>query len=172
MADEIVYDLDGYEEVTTALLDLLHDFPMRGDEEIEFATLGEKKGKAMYPVSGAIVQTQKEDITGHITQECLYPFYVYYRKQGLSESNKISAKEWLDTLGRWLERQPIVIFDGQIVQLDEYPDLTGNRKFLGIERQTPSYLDSTDDNKAETWAIYITARYRNEYDIITDYGKP
>ena len=164
MADEIVYDVEGYEKVTQALRVLLDSFPALGDNEhIDFATLGEKSGKAMFPISGAIVQTEREDITGHVTQECLYPFYVIYRKQGLSENAKVNAKEWLDTLGRWLEKQPVIINE-QEYQLSNYPPLSGNRKFLEVERQSPSYLESTDDNKAENWAVYISARYRNEFD--------
>lgn len=163
MADEIVYDVEGFEKVTQALRVLLDNFPALGDNEhIDFATLGEKSGKAMFPISGAIVQTEREDITGHVTQECLYPFYVIYRKQGLSENAKVNAKEWLDTLGRWLEKQPVIINE-QEYQLSNYPPLSGNRKFLEVERQSPSYLESTDDNKAENWAVYISARYRNEF---------
>lgn len=166
MADEIIYDVDGYDEVTKALTDLVNLYPgLTSNERIEFATLGEKSGKAIFPISGAIIQTEREDITGHVTQNCLYPFYVFYRKQGLSENAKVKAKEWLDNLGRWLERQPVVI-NGQNYQLSNYPELSGNRKFEEIERQSPSYLESTDDNKAENWAIYISARYKNEFDKI------
>ena len=166
MADEIVYDVDGYDEVTKALLALINNYPALGaNERIEFATLGEKSGKAMFPISGAIVQTETEDITGHVTQDCLYPFYVIYQKSGLSEKTKVTAKEWLDNLGRWLERQPVQI-NGQPYQLLNYPELNGDRKIIEVERQSPSYLDSVDDNKAEKWAIYISARYRNDFEKI------
>ena len=166
MADEIVYDVDGYDEVSKALLALVNNYPaLEANERIEFATLGEKNGKAMFPISGAMVQTEIEDVTGHITQDCLYPFYVIYQKQGLSQNAKVNAKEWLDNLGRWLERQPVII-NGQPYQLSNYPELSGQRKFEEVERQSPSYLDSVDDNKAEKWAVYISARYRNEFDKI------
>ena len=80
MADEIVYDVDGYDEVTKALLALINNYPALGaNERIEFATLGEKSGKAMFPISGAMIQTETEDITGHVTQDCLYPFYHPYQ---------------------------------------------------------------------------------------------
>lgn len=115
-------------------------------DEITFSTLNENDGKAMFPVSGAIIETEKESITGHVNQVCLYPFYVIYRQALLTENRKADIKEWLDTLGKWLEMQPVTI-NGENCTLSEYPPLTGNREFLSIDRQTPAYLDSTNDNK-------------------------
>jgi hypothetical protein len=70
------------------------------------------------------------------------------------------VKEWLDTLGRWLEKQ-VVKVNGQEEQLTEYPPLTGTRQFTTIRRMSGGYLDSTNENKSENWAIYINARYTN-----------
>lgn len=167
MAEEqkqVRYDIDGYDIVTTALRDLINQYPnISSGDEITFSVLGEDSGKAMFPVSGAIIETEKESITGHVIQVCLYPFYVIYRAGGLSEDRKAAVKEWLDALGKWLERQTVTI-NGENYTLDGYPPLTGNRELLSIDRQTPAYLDSTNDNKSENWAIYISARYRNEFD--------
>lgn len=167
MAEEqkqVRYDIDGYDIVTTALRELINQYPgLSSGDEITFSVLGEDSGKAMFPVSGAIIETEKESITGHVNQVCLYPFYVIYRAGGLSENRKAAVKEWLDTLGKWLEMQPVTI-NGENCTLSEYPPLTGNREFLSIDRQTPAYLDSVNDNKSENWAIYISARYRNEFD--------
>lgn len=166
MAEEkqVKYDIDGYEVITTALMELINQYPrLSGKDKITFSMLDENSGKAMFPVTGAVIDTEKEDITGHVTQKCLYPFYVIYRAAGLSENRKAAVKEWLDCLGRWLERQKVTI-DGTEYQLEEYPPLTGNRKFLSISRQTPAYLDATNENKREDWAISISARYQNEYD--------
>jgi hypothetical protein len=57
----------------------------------------------------------------------------------------------------------IMIIDGEEYVLSELPPLTDGRKFLSIERQTPSYMAEPQENKAEDWVIYISARYQYEY---------
>ncbi len=167
MAEEkkaVKYDIDGFDVITTALQELVNQFPeLREGEEIEFSTLGDASGKAMFPVSGAVIESEKESITGHVTQVCLYPFCVIYRASGTKPKRKADIKEWLDNLGKWLEKQTITI-NNNTYKLEEYPVLTGNRKFLTIDRQTPAYLDSTNENKSENWAINISARYQNDFD--------
>lgn len=166
MADkkEVKYDVDGYDVVTSAILELINQYPaLTEGDEITFSVLDEDRGKAMFPISGGVIETEKESITGHVTQICLYPFYVIYRAAGLTEARKAAVKEWLDNLGRWLEKQPITV-SGEGYLLEAYPELTGNRYFKSIDRQTPAYLDSTNENKSENWAIYISARYQNEFD--------
>lgn len=159
----VKYDIDGYEKVTTALTELLNQYPaLDSGEEITFSVLEETSGIGMFPVSGAVVETEKTTITGKVTKVCLYPFYVVYRASGLNESRKARVKEWLDTLGKWLEQQKVVI-DGEEYVLSELPPLTDGRKFLSIERQSPAYLDNTNEDKTEDWAIYISARYQYEY---------
>ena len=166
MAEEkqVKYDLDGYDIITSALRELINQYPdLSEGETINFSVLDEDSGKAIFPITGGVVETEKTDITGHVTQVCLYPFYVIYRATGLSENKKAEVKEWLDNLGKWLEKQKITVSDTEY-QLTEYPPLTGDRKFLSISRQTPAYLDGTNENKSEDWAISISARYQNEYD--------
>lgn len=161
MEEEKKYDLDGQEVITDTLMKLINCYPgLSSEDTIKFSILGEDNGKAIFPVSGAMVETEKNTITGKVIQECLYPFYVIYRAAGLSEQRKASVKEWLDNLGKWLERQKIVVNNTEY-RLDDYPSLTGERKFLSIKRNTPSYLDSTNENMSENWAIYISARYQN-----------
>lgn len=161
MEEEKKYDLDGQEVITDTLMKLINRYPgLSSEDTIKFSILGEDNGKAIFPVSGAMVETEKNTITGKVIQECLYPFYVIYRAAGLSEQRKASVKEWLDNLGKWLERQKIVVNNTEY-RLDDYPSLTGDRKFLSIKRNTPSYLDSTNENMSENWAIYISARYQN-----------
>ena len=167
MAEEkkpVKYDIDGFDVVTTALQELVNQFPdLREGEEIAFSTLDDASGKAMFPVSGAVIESEKESITGHVTQVCLYPFCVICRASGTKPKRKADIKEWLDNFGKWLEKQTITIKDNTY-KLEEYPVLTGNRKFLTIDRQTPAYLDSTNENKSENWAINISARYQNDFD--------
>lgn len=166
MAEEkkIVYDVDGYDIVTTALRELINQYPgLSEGEEIAFSVLGAEHGRAMFPASGAVIESEKEDITGHVTQVCLYPFHIVYRTHALSEERKATVKEWLDTLGKWLERQTVSI-SGEKHVIDSYPPLTDNRRFLSISRQTPGHLDSINDNQSENWVIQLSARYRNEFD--------
>ena len=165
MAEEkqVKYDIDGYEAVTSALRELLNQYPALSEgDEITFSTLGEDSGKAMFPISGSVIETEKQSITGKVTEVCLYPFYVIYRASGLNENRKAKVKEWLDNLGKWLEGKKVVI-DGAEYQFGNYPPLTDGREFLSINRQTPAYLDTVNENKSENWAIYISARYQYEY---------
>ena len=159
----VKYDIDGYEAVTVALRELINQYPALSEgDEIAFSMLGEDSGKAMFPVSGAVIETERRSVTGKVTEVCLYPFYVIYRAAGLSENNKARIKEWLDSLGKWLEQKKVPI-NGTEYLLDEYPPLTDGRKFLSISRQTPAYLDTVNENQSENWAIYISARYQYDY---------
>lgn len=160
---QVKYDVDGYEAVTSALRELLNKYPAlsKGDE-ITFSVLGEDSGKAMFPISGAVIEKQKKSVTGKVTEVCLYPFYVIYRASGLNENRKAKVKEWLDTLGKWLEQKTVKI-NGAEYKLEELPPLTDGRKFLSIDRQTPAYLDTVNENQSENWAIYISARYQYAY---------
>lgn len=160
---QVKYDVDGYDAVTSALRELLNQYPaLSSSDEIAFSTLGEDSGKAMFPTSGAVIETEKQSVTGKVTEVCLYPFYIIYRASGLNENHKAKVKEWLDTLGKWLEQKKVLI-NGTEYQLAELPPLTDGRKFLSISRQTPAYLDTVNENQSENWAIYISARYQYEY---------
>lgn len=164
MEKPIKYDLDGIPVISDALLELLNQYPGLTDaDEITFADLDEEGGITIVPISGAVIETEKTDITDHVTQVCLYPFYVIYREKDLSEYRKIKVKEMLDDLGIWLERQ-IVTINNTEYKLDKYPELTGDRKFLSIERQSPAYMESNSEDATEDWVIYISARYQNEFD--------
>lgn len=160
----IKYDLSGYESITSALLALINLYPALVDgDEIAFSQLEEASGKAIFPISGAVIQTEIEDITGHVTQTCLYPFMVVYRTSALSEARKVKVKQWLDDLGKWLEMQPINV-SGVDYHLTEYPVLASGQSFVTIVRQTPAYLEGVNKNQSEDWQIYISATYKNEFD--------
>lgn len=166
MAEEILgYDIDGQEVISTAIMDLLNKYPAIDkymDDYIAYATLDEKKGKAIFPTSGSAILSEEKDITGHTEQICEYPFIVIYRLSGLTESRREQVKEWLDNLGRWLEKQTIVIGTVEY-KLEEYPALTRGRKFDSIKRTSAAFLDSINEAKAENWAINISAIYKNEF---------
>lgn len=159
----VKYDIDGFDAITPAIRSLLNEYPGLSDEdEIAFATLADDKGKAMFPVSGASIETETTTVIGKVVQVVLYPFYVIYRGSGLSESRKAAVKEWLDDLGKWLEKQPITV-NGKTYAITDYPELTGNRTILEIKRTSPAYLESVEANKAENWAISISVRYLNVF---------
>lgn len=158
---QIRYDVDGYEEVTDALASLLDSFPgLEEDEKIRFSTLDEDGGIAFYPVTGAVIAQEKKSVTGKVDQLCNYPFYVIYRSSIDSPKVKASIKEFLDTLGKWLEQQTVVI-NGEQVKLEEYPVLTEERKIEEIARLTPAHLDNVSDGNIQDWAISISLKYRN-----------
>lgn len=165
MADEkkpVVYDVDGYEVVNTAVMELLNQFPgLSEGNEIAFATLGADNGKAIFPATmGGAIESETTSITGRVRQICAYPFSLVYRASGLSESRKAKVQEWLDGVGKWLEMQPVKINDADY-QLTEYPPLTGGRRFLTIRRMSPAFLSEVEENQAENWVINLTARYEN-----------
>lgn len=162
MAEKLTFDVEGQEVITTALVDLLNSYPGLNGDVIAYATLGEK-GKAIFPTSGSAIRMQEEDVTGHVEQTCEYPFILIYRASGLTETRKERAKEWLDNVGRWLERQEVII-GGETYKLTEYPKLTRGRRFESVRRSTTAFLDSTNENGAENWAVNITATYVNEFD--------
>lgn len=162
--NQVRYDVDGYEAVTTALLALVNQFPgLEEGEEIAFSSLGEDGGIALYPVTGAVIESEKTNVCGEVTQVCAYPFTVVYRASGLPENRKAAVKEWLDDLGRWLERRPVTL-SGTAHRLESYPPLTEGRKVLSISRQTPAFLSETYENKSEDWVISISARYENQFE--------
>lgn len=157
----IKYDVDGYDIVTNALRDLLNSFPgLLEGEIIKFSTLEEDSGISFYPISGAVIATETTSVTGKVNQVCNYPFYVVYRTAVDSPNSKIDIKEFLDKLGKWLEKQPVTI-DGETQKLSDYPELTEGREITEISRQTPAYLDSTSEGNVQDWVISLALRYRN-----------
>lgn len=159
---EIKYDLDGYDIITNALMTLLNQYPDLDNDKIRFSTFATESGIAMFPSMGAVVETEKRSVTGKVYQSCNYPFNIVYKVAGVSESNKIQVKDFLDKLGKWLEKQPVTIGAEQHI-LETYPALTENREIKSISRTTPAYLESVEENKTENWVISLILRYSNEY---------
>lgn len=155
-------DVQGEEVITNALVTLVNQYPKLGSDTIKFGELSEDGGIAFFPMSGAVIERDATDILGNHEQVCNYPFFIYYKVSGLTGSRKVSVKEWLDDLGRWLEKQPITV-GGATSVLSEYPALSGNRKFLTVRRTTPATLDSVGAGQEESWAIRLVARYQNNF---------
>lgn len=161
---ETKFDVQGFEIVTKAIQSLLDGFPgLYEGDRIAFSTIGKESGIAWYPVRGGVIDDETEDILGHVTQLCSYPFYVVYRAGGTSSERKVGIKEFLDSLGCYLEKQPIQVGEETYV-LEEYPSLTDGRIIKEISRQTPAFLNQAYENGVEDWEIAITLKYQNEFD--------
>lgn len=160
-----VIDIDGSEAVSGVLLTLLNTFPGLSDKQhILFATLSDTSGIGFYPTTGAALLSDTEDVTGHVKQVCLYPFSVVYRAAPKSETQRMRIKEYLDTLGKWLEQQPVTI-DGTEYRLENYPALaSGNRVIKSISRSSPAYINSAYQDGIEDWIIAARLTYENEFD--------
>lgn len=157
-------DVEGSEAVSNVLLDLLNQFPGLKRERITFSTLGDTSGIGFFPTSGAALLSDNEDVTGHVTQVCLYPFNIIYRAAPNSEAQRLRIKEFLDGLGRWLERQPVQIGDVHY-RLTSYPELAvGNREIKAISRSNPGHLNAVYQDGIEDWMISATLKYENNYD--------
>ena len=157
MADEVRLDVDGYNEVTRAISDLLNNCPFC-DEQIRFNVLYDDGGIAFFPVTGAVIERERKDVLGGVEQWCSYPFLLVDREFSLDEDRREFIKEWLDDIGRWLEKQTVNGYT-----LDEYPTLTGSRRFTEIRRTAPSSQVDLNSDGSEDWSISLVARYRNFY---------
>lgn len=158
---KVRYDLEGGHALTEAIAELLNSFPgLTEGERFAFATLRENGGLAMFPGSGAVVESERKSVTGKVRQVCRYPFAALVRRGGLGESERARVKEWLDAMGRWLGRQSVTVQD-QSCRLEAYPALSGGRAMLDISIQAPAYLYERDEHQIETWAVELTARYEN-----------
>ena len=159
---QVKYDIDGYDIITNALMTLLNQYPDLGNDKIRFSTFATESGIAMFPGMGAVVEVEKRSVTGKVYQSCNYPFNIVYKVAGVSENNKIQVKDFLDKLGKWLEKQTVTI-GTQEHKLEAYPSLTDNREITSISRTTSAYLDTVEENKTENWVISMILRYSNEY---------
>ena len=164
MAIQKMIDIEGSEAVSKVLLALLNTFPgLENGKTVQFSTLTETSGIGFYPTSGAALLSDKEDITGHVKQVCLYPFSVIYRAAPKTEAQKIRIKEFLDALGKWLELQPVIIND-QTYKLEGYPDIaSGNRTIKSVSRTNPAHLNAAYNDGVEDWIISATLKYENEF---------
>lgn len=158
-------DVDGTEAVSKVILSLLNTFPgLSQNQSIAFATLEETSGIGFFPTSGAAFISDMESITGHVRQVCVYPFSVVYRAAPKSEKQRMRIKEYLDTLGKWLEKQTVTL-NGVACKLDAYPELdSGNRIIKSVSRMSSAYINAAYQDGIEDWIIMLRLIYENEYD--------
>lgn len=158
------FDADGFETLTSAIMDTINTYPGLDDgERFTFSTIPNEEGLTVIAATGALIVDHHESITDHVWETCNYPFTVLYRASGLNEKRKIAAKEWLDTLAKWLQRQTVTI-DGNTYQLRKWPMLSGDRRIKTIMQQSPAYLASMNEDKSENWIMNMAIQYYNEYD--------
>lgn len=164
-APQISYDVDGSNAISSVLTTLMNQFPGLGTRNILFSTMDNTAaGIGFFPTSGAAILSETEDITGHVTQMCLYPFTIVYRSSPKTDAQRIKIKEFLDALVRWLCREPVTI--GQNTHtLSAYPALTvGNRVIKAISQTGPAHLNGAYADGVEDWTISGTLRYEHQFD--------
>lgn len=162
-AKPIGVDATGYEVLTNAVLALLSQFPGLDGREILFEELGDESGIAFSADSGALVMAERVSITDHVTQTCQYPFYVIYRTTATREFQKLQVQNFLDTLGKWLCKEPVEI-KGETYRLSSYPTLSDGRRITRVTRSN-SYGLTPNENKSQDWMLPVSVQYTNEFDM-------
>jgi hypothetical protein len=157
-------DPTGYEYMVRAIKALLNEFPGLGGQKIYFEELGEEEGIAFSADSGALVMAERRSITDHVTQTCQFPFLVVFRTTSTREFEKLSVSAFLDTLGKWLCKEPVIINDVEH-RLSSYPVITGNRKITRVTRNN-SYGTVPNENKSQDWILPVSVQYTYEFDIL------
>lgn len=156
-------DATGYELLTRAVKDLLNQFPGLNGQKITFEELGEEDGIAFSADAGALVMSERRSITDHVFQSCQFPFLVIYRTTATREFQKLNVSAFLDSLGKWLCKEPVEI-NGTEYRLSSYPDLAAGRKITRITRNN-SYGTVPNENGSQDWILPVSVQYTNEFDM-------
>ena len=156
-------DVDGFEILTNAVLELLSQFPGLNGREILFEELGKESGIAFSANNGALVMSERRSITDHVRQNCQYPFFIVYRTASTQEYQKLQVQAFFDAIGKWLCREPAVV-NGETVRLKSYPALSDDRKITRITRSN-SYGLEPSSGGVQDWLMPVTVEYTNEFDM-------
>ncbi len=156
-------DVDGFEILTNAVLNLLNQFPGLNDREIRFEELGDDSGIAFSADNGALIISEQRSITDHVRQTCQYPFFVVYRTASTQEYQKLRVQAFFDSLGKWICREPIVIND-EVKRLSAFPALSEGRRITRITRGNSYGLDP-NENGVQDWLMPVTVEYTNEFNM-------
>ena len=166
MGDErkpIGKDASGYDVLTIAVKALLNQFPgLYENETVKFEELGEDSGIAFSADNGALIFSETEDVLGGVRQTCQYPFYIIYRTSSTKERQKMSIQEFLDTFGKWLCREPVVI-DGSEERLTNYPTLSQGRKITKVTRDN-SYGLEPQESGVQDWILPVSIEYKYDFE--------
>lgn len=156
-------DASGYDVLTTAVKALLNQFPgLYENETVKFEELGEDSGIAFSADNGALIFSETEDVLGGVRQTCQYPFYIIYRTSSTKERQKMSIQEFLDTFGKWLCREPVVI-DGSEQRLSNYPTLSQGRKITKVTRDN-SYGLEPQESGVQDWILPVSIEYKYDFE--------
>lgn len=156
-------DVEGFEILTNAVLELLSQFPGLNGREILFEELGKESGIAFSANNGALVMSERRSITDHVRQNCQYPFFIVYRTASTQEYQKLQVQAFFDAIGKWLCREPAVV-NGETVRLKIYPALSDDRKITRITRSNSYGLEPSSDG-VQDWLMPVTVEYTNEFDM-------
>lgn len=156
-------DATGFEYLREAVRELLNQFPGLGGNTIYFEELGEEDGIAFSADAGALVMSERRSITDHITQTCQFPFLVVYRTSATREFQKLNVSAFLETLGKWICKEPVEI-GGQPYRLTSYPIISDGRKITRITRNN-SYGTTPNENKSQDWILPVSVQYTYEFDL-------
>lgn len=156
-------DASGYDVLTTAVKALLNQFPgLYENKTVKFEELGEDSGIAFSADDGALIFSETEDVLGGVRQTCQYPFYIIYRTSSTRERQKMSIQEFLDTFGKWLCREPVVI-DGSEQRLSKYPTLSQGRKIIKVTRDN-SYGLEPQESGVQDWILPVSIEYKYDFE--------
>ena len=156
-------DASGYDVLTIAVKALLNQFPgLYKNETVKFEELGEDSGIAFSADNGALIFSETEDVLGGVRQTCQYPFYIIYRTSSTKERQKMSIQEFLDTFGKWLCREPVVI-DGSEERLSNYPTLSQGRKITKVTRDN-SYGLEPQESGVQDWILPVSIEYKYDFE--------
>ena len=156
-------DPTGYELLTKAMRDLLNDFPGLNGQRILFEEIEEDSGLAFSADAGALVMAEKKSITDHVAQDCQFPILIIYRTAATREFQKLNVSAFLETLGKWICKEPVEI-DGETYKLLGYPEISDGRKITRITRNN-AYGTVPNENKTQDWILPVSVRYTYEFDI-------
>lgn len=156
-------DATGYELLTRAVKDLLNQYPGLGGQKIAFEELGEEAGIAFSADAGALVMSERRSITDHVVQTCQFPFLVIYRTSATREFQKLNVSTFLDSLGKWICKEPVEI-NGMEHRLFSYPALSSGRKITRITRNN-AYGTVPNENGSQDWILPVSVQYTNEFDM-------
>ena len=156
-------DASGYDVLTIAVKALLNQFPgLYENETVKFEELGEDSGIAFSADNGALIFSETEDVLGGVRQTCQYPFYIIYRTSSTKERQKMSIQEFLDTFGKWLCREPVVI-NGSEQRLSKYPTLSQGRKITKVTRANSDGLEPQESG-VQDWILPVSIEYKYDFE--------
>ena len=148
-------DASGSTILNKAVQQMLNQYPGLDGRNISFEQLGRDSGIAFSADSGALIISERKDITGHVKQTCSFPFFIVYRTASSRDVQKLHVAEFLDGIGKWVcgETGPLT-----------YPDLGQGRTIKRVTRSN-YYGTAPEENGVQDWILPVTVQYQNEFDL-------